>query len=182
MALEPALTREERLRRVGIVCANFARNLAYYRASRIDGARMLPNANFWVTLEGNCIDVAVLEWCKLFGEQTGRHFWRNVVADGDRFKADLLVEAALTEAELGELIQSVRRYRDRFVAHLDDDRTMHIPLFDRLWLTTRYYFSHVVLIEMNAEERVRGGLTDLEVYYETCRTEASHIFARAAQA
>jgi len=82
------VTRRDRLRRVVLLCVHFSRNLAYYRA----GHDRLTNASpsFWITIDGNFLDMAVMEWCKLFGDQKGRHSWVKVVTDPSRFEAELL--------------------------------------------------------------------------------------------
>lgn len=176
MARAPEITRAQRLRRVCIIATNFARNMAYYRASRNNGDRLLPQQNFWINLEGNCIDVAVLEWCKLFAENTGRHSWRRVVADADEFEVALLNTVRLTPEQFDEVIQEVRTYRDRFIAHLDNELTMHIPTLDPLLEATRFYFSQVINSEMSQPERLQVGLTDLDEYYQQCHDEASLVF------
>lgn len=66
----PALTPEQRTKRIGILCIHFTRNLAYYRTTqRLTG----NNHEFWNTINGNCIDMSVLEWCKIFADNRGRH-------------------------------------------------------------------------------------------------------------
>lgn len=78
---EPPLSRRERLRRTALLCAHCIRNLAYYRAARTDGALTFSARNrLHVTINGNFLDVMVLEWCKLFVPRE-EHAWRNVVTD-----------------------------------------------------------------------------------------------------
>lgn len=62
------MTREQRLRRVVILWCHFTRNMAYYRAGWKD-KKPVRSFEFWNTLNGNCLDIAVLEWCKLIGER-----------------------------------------------------------------------------------------------------------------
>ncbi|MEM6898279.1 MAG: hypothetical protein AAF583_00710 [Pseudomonadota bacterium] len=177
MGRPPEITRAERLRRVCIIASNFTRNIAYYRASRNGGNRVLPAENFWVNLEGNCIDIAILEWYKLFADNAGRHSWSRIVADADVFEADLLQSLGCDADQFEQIVRGVRNYRDRFIAHLDNDRTMHIPAFDPLINSTRFYFTHVVTNEMREEERRLIGLTDLDAYYQRCLDEATTVFA-----
>jgi hypothetical protein len=72
--------------------------MAYYRA----GHHRLTNASpeFWITVDGNFIDMAVIEWCKLFGDRNGKHFWAKVVADPPRFEDMLLGHLSMTADEL----------------------------------------------------------------------------------
>ena len=75
-ASEVPLTRGKRLRRVVIVCASFGRNLAYYRVGQEKGRAVHPedqrHASFWRQVNGNFLDLCVLEWCQLFGERERR--------------------------------------------------------------------------------------------------------------
>jgi hypothetical protein len=63
---------------------HFLANLAYYRAwnaARADRRR----EQFWRALNGNFIDIAVLEWCKLFGDLKAPHHWSKCVTDQAAF-------------------------------------------------------------------------------------------------
>ena len=70
----PAMSRKDRLRRVVLLCCAFTRNLAYYRVGQEEEHRDLldaeknESANFWRVANSNCVDMCVLEWCKLFGD------------------------------------------------------------------------------------------------------------------
>jgi hypothetical protein len=65
--MNPAMPRKDRLRRVVILCRDFARNLAYYRVGWKDEHRNLfdpaknDGASFWRVMNSNCIDVCVLD-------------------------------------------------------------------------------------------------------------------------
>ena len=120
------MTRRQRLRRVAILCCHCLRNLAFYRAWHQAG-KPRSAEQFWVTANGNFLDVAVLEWCKLFGEPRGKHNWAKVVTDAGVFKAGLLQRLAITDAALNSYVSEMRTYRDKFVAHLDDELQMQIP-------------------------------------------------------
>jgi hypothetical protein len=101
-----ALTNKDRLRRVTLLCCHFTRNLAYYRAGR-QGPRILPRqSEFWITVKGNFIDQCVLEWCKLFGDKNGQHYWGKIVADQVRFEAELF--QSVNQVEFQKLLQKMR--------------------------------------------------------------------------
>jgi hypothetical protein len=120
------MTRRQRLRRVGILCCHFLRNLAFYKSGWRKG-KLIFKDQFWVNANGNFIDICVLEWCKLFGEKRGQHYWRKVVTDQTAFFAELLRAVGQTEAEFDAYIEEMRTYRDKFVAHLDSAEVMNIP-------------------------------------------------------
>jgi hypothetical protein len=131
--IEPPLTPEERRRRVGRLCCSFLRNLAFHRAGmRRDVQSKLfapahPQGAFWREAHVNFVDICVLEWCKLFAEGSGEHHWRKIIDERDRFEAELYTAVGVSKAEFTELIRKVKRYRNKFVAHLDQERTMYVP-------------------------------------------------------
>ena len=82
------MEKKKLLRRVGILCCHCLRNLAYYRAGK-DRQRSLFRGDFQTTVNGNFLDICVLEWCKLFSDTHGTHYWGNVITDKECFEADL---------------------------------------------------------------------------------------------
>ena len=120
------MTRRQRLRRAGILCCHFLRNLAFYKAGWRKGELIFKD-QFWVNANGNFIDICVLEWCKLFGDKRGQHYWPKVVTDQTAFLTGLLHAVGQTEAEFDTYIEEMRTYRDKFIAHLDFGTVMYIP-------------------------------------------------------
>jgi hypothetical protein len=137
----PLMTRKDRLRRVALLCAHFTRNLAYYRAAQHRITRSSPE--FWRTVYSNFLDIAVLEWCKLFADRSGKHTWEKVLTDPASFKADLLRILAISGDELAAYIEKMRNYRDKFLAHLDDLPVMDIPFLDRAHAAVELYYQHI---------------------------------------
>lgn len=120
------MTSRQLLRRVGILCCHFLRNLAFYKAGWKKGA-LVTNDQFFVNANGNFLDICVLEWCKLFGDKRGQHYWQKVITDQDAFFVGLLQSLKLTETEFEDYINTMRTYRDKFVAHLDAEEVMNLP-------------------------------------------------------
>lgn len=116
------MTRKTRLRRVLIICCHCLRNLSYYRV----GWSIFQD-DFWVTVNGNFMDICVLEWCKVFADSRGGHYWQKVITDPVNFKNGLLQMLSISEQELHAYISEVRKYRDKFIAHLDGEEVMHPP-------------------------------------------------------
>ena len=119
----------DRLRRTGILCCHCLRNIAFYH-SWYKAGKPFSKQQFWVNANGNFLDIAVLEWCKLFGDVRGQHYYTKVVHDPSTFKGELLSALRLTNSEFDEYVKSMRTYRDKFVAHLDDKSTMQIPILN----------------------------------------------------
>jgi hypothetical protein len=162
------------LRRVTLLCCHFARNLAYYRSGFI-GARLVRDTEFWRTVSGNFIDLCVLEWCKLFGDRNEEHYWRRIVSNPATFEAGLLNHIRITASEFEQEIQGMRRYRDKFVAHLDSDKVMHIPNLDVAKNSAWFYHAHVVCEEAEPDDLVRLP-KDIEAYHRVCVDEANQEY------
>lgn len=177
-----AMPRKDRLRRVAKLCLSFARNLAYYRvAQRPDYASILDQpkvGSFWTVANGNFIDVCVLEWCKLLGDPKGKHNWYNIVSDPNSFQSQLLGHLGITEAEFDEEIEKMRRYRDKFLAHLDSDYVMDIPTLDIAKKSVWFYYAHVVNHEAQPGD-LAGLVYDLDTGYAECEAEAAGVYRQA---
>jgi hypothetical protein len=170
------MTKRDRLRRVTLLCCAFARNLAYYRAGW-DGGRPKSRAEFWVTANGNFIDIAVLEWCKLFIDTKNRkpaeHRWEVVATDKAQFEAELL--QAVGADQLKALKVEVRTYRNKFVAHLDDEKVMNIPHLDTGRASVWFYFGYIR--DHEAQPADLAGLpADLDDYYWASEREARQVY------
>lgn len=181
------MTRRDRLRRVVIVCASFARNLAYYRVGQEPGSSALhapahPHASFWRQANGNFLDLCVLEWCKLFGERKGEHGWQQIVADPTAFETGLLAHLGMSATTFNAHIETMRRYRDKFVAYLDSDAVMQIPTLSTAQGSAWFYHAHVVVHEAAARDLT--GLPDaaakLAQGYAQCADEARQVYRRAS--
>lgn len=170
------MTRDEHLRRVVLLTCHFARNFAYYRAAW-DGATLANSTDFWKTVSGNCFDLCVLEWCKLFGDPKGEHSWQNVVSDPDKFEAGFYPAVALSAADFEVYRLKTRGYRDKFVAHLDLEKVAYLPHLDPAWASVRYYHSYVVASEISAI--ALGTLPkDLEAYRASKFSEATPMYRK----
>jgi len=89
----------------------------------------------------------VLEWCKLFGDERGKHYWGKVISDPENFFQGLLDKAGVAEVELNDHIQEMRTYRDTFVAHLDSEEVMHIPTLTITLQSVSYLYDYLLANE-----------------------------------
>ena len=149
------MTRRERMRRVVLLCCSFTRNLAYYRAGQDARGRALlsashPQASFWRQANANFIDVCVLEWCKLLGDRKAEHHWSRIVRDTAEFEAGLLQRLGVNAVAFQAQIDAMRRYRDKFVAHLDSLPVMDIPVLDAAQASVWFYHGYVAAHEVEA--------------------------------
>jgi hypothetical protein len=185
---QSALTRSERLRRVIILCCNFARNLAYYRVGQAAPLKALladahPEASFWRQANANFIDMCVLEWCKLFGDKNGKHHWSSVVSDRAAFEAGLLAHLKMDATVFQLQVDAMRLYRDKFVAHLDSLHVMDIPMLDMAQASV--WHLHEYLITSESGDVDLSGLPDtapkFQFGYEQCVAESNRILTSRTQ-
>ncbi len=183
------LPRRDRLRRVAMLCCAFARNVAFYRAGWADKAQPFlsehhSEASFWRQVNGNFFDMAVLDWCKLFGDQKhilrnrlGKHHWRRVVSDPEEFEARLLAQLETNGEGFAALITKMRDYRDTFVAHLDDGLIMNLPELEAARVAVAFYHRHIV--ETEAKPGDLAGLPSVDEFArgnDQCTQEAARVY------
>ncbi len=157
------MDREKRLRRVALLCCHFVRNCAYYRAGW-NGKKTMATNEFWATVQNNFLDISILEWLKLFGDHNDKHHWKKVVDDRASFKSGMLVNCEITENELKNCRKSFKEYRDKFIAHLDSEETMHIPKLDKSLAVAKYYYNYAA--KELGESRLRNLPDDIDRYYQ----------------
>jgi hypothetical protein len=142
------MTKTQRLRRVLYLCCRFAANQTYYRLTR------RKTATFWRTIRENSYDVCALEWCKLFGDSNDPHYWKSAVTDSAVFERELMRELRpITANEFQSYVRAMRRYRDKFVAHLDSDLVMLQPNLGAAWTAVQCYYAYVFANEIKKPTR-----------------------------
>jgi hypothetical protein len=169
-----SLTRRQRVRRVGILCCHYMRNCAYYRAGW-DGKTMLRKEQFWRGINGNFMDLCVLEFCKLFAEQKGRHHWRKVITDQPKFLAGLLAKLKLSNEEFGDYVRGMKFYRDKYVAHLDDETGGNYPTLGSGKIAAAYLFDYLLENEDEGSFFPDAGSTAAE-FYRDRQEEAKAVY------
>lgn len=132
------------LRETIAVVVAFTRNVQMLRA--FDELYQRRDQNFWIIINGNFLDVAVLEWCKLFGSDNQDHqpaHWKNVVptADHTAFRSELLLKLGTTGDDWRRYRDGLVNYRNRQAAHLDwrPPRPPNFPHFE-MGLNAAYHY------------------------------------------
>ena len=178
MTKTPQLTRREKLGNVVNLCRSFGRNLAYYRAGWNDEHRHLlemtnlVSVAFWRAVNGNFIDMCVLEWCKLFAEKKREYYWKNISRDAAGFKNDLLLHVGLDQEAFNKQVHIIREYRDKWVAHLDVERTGFRPELEVAKKSVWFYYQRLV----HQEPDLSGLPAELQTGYEQCVEEAKAVY------
>ena len=168
------MDRITRLRRVGLICCHFARNCSYYRAGWHDRKKSKATDLFWITVQGNFIDTAIIEWTKLFGSHNDDHHWKKIVANPDLFRTNMLQHCNLNSEEFDTYHKAIKSYRDQFVAHLDSEMIMQIPDLTNAKNTTEYYYEYIYSELPNVSRIMLP--EDLNDYFNTCFSVSENYF------
>jgi hypothetical protein len=163
---------------VATLCLYCLRHMAYYRAGWSKGSPIL-RTQFWVAVNGNFIDICVLEWCKLFGDLRGKHSWKRAILDAKSFQDGLLQDLEVTEAEFNTYVVEMRTYRDKYVAHLDLVERFDIPKLDIANKSVIYLYNYLL-----TREDQGGYLTDaprdVSRFYEGAFKEGLSVYRNVA--
>jgi hypothetical protein len=89
------------------------------------------------------MDLCTLEFCKLFGEKNGQHYWRKVITDQESFFSGLLAAIAMTAQEFDAYIKCMKFYRNKYVAHLDEEKGGQYPSLAAGKAATAYLFDYL---------------------------------------
>jgi hypothetical protein len=160
------LTFEEHSHRVANLATHCLRNIAFYRAGwKFGRAQSRVNRPFWAIANMGFIDVAVLEWCKLF-TQGGRGLWRDAVINHRDFRRAMEQRLKLSGTEFRAYSGSIVDYRNTFVAHLLEESVAIIPDMRLARGSVAFLFDHV-----------RKEPT-LSKYYEAAAFSAKQLYHR----
>ena len=70
----------------------------------------------------------------------------------------------MTEDEWNSYVLEMRKYRDKFIAHLDDDLQMTIPFMDKAFYSTEFYYKYIAANEITGGE-FHDLPADLNLYF-----------------
>jgi len=167
------LSRRARLRRTGLLCLHTLRNLAYHRAIA-ESRQPWREQQFWIAAHNNYIDVAILEWCKLFTDRAGMHHWRKSVTRPKEFTAELYAALRSDVASFQTYALSVKVYRGTFVAHLDEENDINIPRMSIAKLSTQSLYEWLQHHEDDCNAFHDAPLR-ADRYYAECFTHARRV-------
>ena len=139
-----------RRRRTGILCCHFLRNLAFYRSFET-ADNPAHKHQFWVNARGNFFDIAVLEWCKLFADFGGQHAYEKVIARPECFKKILCEELGIAVEHFAVYVQQMKRYRDKFLAHLDEDAVADLPNLELAKSSASFLYEYLLIQEADTD-------------------------------
>ncbi len=137
-----------------------------------------PTLNFWRLIYGNLLDVAVLEWCKLFGADSELTHWKRVVRDHDGFRRGLLAALGIDQKKWANYWEEMKVYRDALVAHHAGSPNVSRYPDLGLALESCYFYYAYVIAELRALGEARFP-DDLKEYGARFAAQARVIGERA---
>ena len=171
--------RERLLRRVGLMCVDFARQLSYHRA--LEEHVHSFKQSFWIIMYNNTIDLAVLDWFHLFGSHKDDLHWKQVVCDIDAFRNHLLQAIHMTIDEWETYWESIKDYRDKDVAHIEVRPVSVVPEMTIALRAVAHYYS-VVLTELSTFGDYSAWPKHIESYYQKSLDQSKAISVLAYRA
>lgn len=171
--------REKLLRRVGMKCRDFARQLSYHRALDLYKSQSGKfNLHFWTTVYNNAIDVACLDWFHLFGYHKDNLHWKKNVKDIDAFRNKLFSIAGFGEQDWISYRESIKTYRDKDVAHVEVRPKSWVPDMTLALKAANLYYQ-AVLEELSLFGDYSNEPVSLIAYYQNSQKKAEKILAVA---
>jgi hypothetical protein len=129
------------------------------------------NQNYWILICNNFLDMAILEWCKVFGSNREKTHWEKLVDDHASFQQGLLKALKIDQSGWEAYRKDIKKYRDKFIAHhqKDPNRT-HYPHLDISLDCSFYYYNW--LINRLKLCHIFYEPDDLKIYYDCFLSQA----------
>jgi len=153
---------------------HLARSIAMKRA--LAAVEPEPKLNFWRLVLGNQLDVAVLEWCKVFGSHAEATHWKNVVpaAKHDQYRTDLFASLGVNAVDWSRYWEEMKGYRDNLVAHhIEAAKVPNYPHLEFALKSSFFHYKYVIgKLRVLGETRYPD---DLQAYYGAFEAQAREV-------
>jgi hypothetical protein len=167
--------REILLRRVGLKCSDFVRQLSYHNA--LSCYRPFKH-NFWIYMFNNTISMAILDWSHLFGNHDDDLHWKKIVDHVEDFRQGLLRSINMTDYEWKTYRKTIKEYRDEDVAHIEVKPISKVPQMAHALQATTYYYS-LVLEELSCIRDYSKWPRNLDDYFQKSLEQAKLLVSIA---
>ncbi len=152
------------------------RNVAYHRS--LHEYKDKFEQNYWILIFNNFLDIAVLEWCKVFGSNKDETHWSNHIKDKEEFRKQLLYRLNLSQEEWNKYWNSMKSYRDHVVAHHEHDPNItSYPDLNHA-LISCYFYYEIIIKELRLLKSYDYP-DNLEDYFQDTLSKAN-IFSKTA--
>ena len=156
------------------IAVDTVRTIQVHRA--LVQAWAFPHLDFWCMINGNMFDAAAIHWCKLFGSSDANPtHWKNIVADENQFRNDLLRHLNIAREEWDEYGKKIRDFRNWDAAHYDEQRRKlkTYPDFEIALKATYFYYAY--LAEELLKHSIQPEPFDLSAFSEAFIDQARLI-------
>jgi len=139
-----------------------------------------PSLNFWRLIHGNQLDIAILEWCKIFGTDGEPAHWKTIVAPANhvQFRDSLFGAVGVTADEWMAYWNEMKGYRDNLVAHhIELHKVANYPRLDLALKSSYFYYSYLIK-ELRSLGETRYP-DNLQSYCEAFESQVREIAAMA---
>ena len=137
------MTEPARIRNCYELCRSTLRNAAFYKGAASLGAQAKPTSQFAIAASNNFLDMAFLEWCKVFADIKGKHHWKKILPVNTDFMQNLLTKLVISNEEFEVFAHYVMNYRNKVIAHADVYTEIDIPTLDLLINSTIYLYQRL---------------------------------------
>ena len=138
--------------------------------------------NFWRFINGSMLDVAIIEWCKIFGTDDQETHWKKQVPEvkHERFRKDMLLYMKTSEKEWTSSWKHFTHYRNNYAAHNNTAVAGgKYPELDIILKSSFYYYSYLRGSALKSNIKLPKCL---ETYYENFLEQAISISKLAIEA
>lgn len=147
----------------------FVYSMAIYRSIYARSGKTyhldICHEHFWHAISENCLQLAVVNWCKVFGAADERTHYSKIYTDFIEVFEKTVAEKGIDFAEYSK---SMKHFRDTYISHRDkQERQKQIPYLDSALTICDLYERIVLCGEPNRE------LFDLAGHYNQYAAEIS---------
>lgn len=113
----------------------------------------------------------------MFVDSKGKHHFSRALEDADQFRKDLIEKLGLTEAKFDNYIGSFKAYRDKFIAHLDEENMMNIPHMKVARRSAKFLYQRLLVQEAQNNTFADAPLSAKKVY-KTFLSEGLKVYQK----
>ena len=154
--------------------SNIAAYKANWRKNAMNESELVVNRSFWKRANGNFLDIAVLEWCKVFSERNGEHHWSRIFKLRQDWMREFLQHMGMSQKEFHAELQRVLKYRNKYVAHLEPI-PMKYPSVDFLLQSISYLYEKIRLETFTKDAVIDHVFTASELFTEELKKATAEV-------
>lgn len=154
--------------------SNIAAYKAYWRKDARSKSELIVNRDFWKRANGNFLDIAVLEWCKVFSERSGEHHWSKIFKSKQDWLENFCQHMNMSKKEFCADLQRVVKYRNKYVAHLEPI-PMKYPSTDFLLKSVSYLYDQIRSSPSTNDAVSDYGFTASELFREKLKKATAEV-------